>query len=267
MNATTTTISPLCGIPLAVIAGALVITAPVSAHHAMEFIETESYTTLRQGEFLYHLHYDYYVEDKDDPTQDHWEITPGLAYGITDRFMVDAHVHFAKFENGLIEEEFQEDFAPDGPSPFLEAAAFTVQYRLTDDAPINVAVIGTLEVPFSRARDLLDAREVYEGKLVLSRDFGQHGNITLNLGWAFEGSEDESVFALGVRHPISADPHGPAAGLELLADLEDFSDSWTILPGIYIPVGSGDSTVLKTGIEMSEDMDYLRVSVSIMHSF
>ncbi|HMP73690.1 MAG TPA: hypothetical protein PKE55_10550 [Kiritimatiellia bacterium] len=252
-------------VPL-LLASLLLPSLPLHAHHAMEFIETESYTTLGQGEFLFYVQYDYLVEDKNDPDADRWEITPGMAYGLTDRLMIDAHVHFAKFGNNLIEEEFRETYAPNGPSPFLEALALTAQYRLTDNAPINVAISGTLEVPFSRARDLLDATEVYEAKLILSRDFGNHGNITLNLGWSVEGSEDESAVALGIKHPLTSDPHGPSAGLEWLFDPQDLDDSWTLLPGLYLPISSS-GTILKTGFEIGKNADTVRASVALMKPF
>ena len=57
------------------------------AHHAMEYIEMESYTTAKRGEYVFHLHYDYMVDDEDDADLDHWELTPGLSYGLLDRLM------------------------------------------------------------------------------------------------------------------------------------------------------------------------------------
>ncbi len=61
----------------------------VFAHHAMEYIEVESYITAKQGERVFHLHYDYMVDDSDNPGLDHWEFTPGISYGIVDRLMRD----------------------------------------------------------------------------------------------------------------------------------------------------------------------------------
>lgn len=246
-------------------AAAAMAAGTVSAHHAMEFIETESYTTSRRGEFLFHLHYDYYVEDKLDPGLDHWEVTPGLAYGITDRLMFDVHTHFAKFGNGLLEEDQRETYAPNGPSPFMEAAAFTLQYRLTEGWPVEVGLAATYELPYSRAKSLLGSEEAIEGTLILARSFGQHGVIVLNLTAGWEGDEDYQEFALGVKESLTGDAHGVSAGVELLGSFDDFKDSLTVLPGIYFPLGQ--QAILKTGIEFGLDNDYLRYSAIVMHRF
>lgn len=235
------------------------------AHHALEFIELESYSTSRKGEWLYHLHYDYMSEDKNDPRQDHWELTPGLAYGITDHLMADVHGHYAKFENGLVLEERQAEFEPNGPSPFFEAVAFTLQYRVTEGAPVDVAVSGTFELPMERAKDLLGSEEVYEAGLIFTRPFGVHGNVTLNLASEWEGGEDAQHWGIGVRNSLTGQPHGTAAGLELLGSFEDVEDSWSILPGIYIPLN--EQTILKTGFEVGKGADYTRANITLMHRF
>jgi hypothetical protein len=236
------------------------------AHHAMEFIETESYSTSRKGEGLFHLHYDYYSEDKNDPALDHWEFTPGLAYGFTDRFMGDVHIHYASFEKGLLVEEQQAEFGEEGPSPFLEAVALTLQYRVTEGAPVEVGVAGTFEQPFDRAEELLGSDQVFEGTLILARGFGNHGNVTLNLIAGIEDEEDYQEFALGVKYPLAGDAHGITAGVEFLGDLEDVEETWSILPGIYLPLG-GEQTLLKTGVEVGHDMDYTRANITLMHRF
>ncbi len=61
--------------------------SPLLSHHAMEFIELESYNTASKGEVVFHLHFDYMVDDKNNPDLDHWEYTPGFSYGITNRLM------------------------------------------------------------------------------------------------------------------------------------------------------------------------------------
>jgi hypothetical protein len=96
----------------------------------MEYVELESYSTARRGEFVFHLHYDYMVDDKDNPKLDHWEFTPGLSYGITDRLMIDFHTHFAKFGAEHVVEDKRNLYEPLGPSPFMEAGALSLQYRL-----------------------------------------------------------------------------------------------------------------------------------------
>ncbi|HMP74890.1 MAG TPA: hypothetical protein PKE12_01215 [Kiritimatiellia bacterium] len=252
------TLGPLLAAALLPIGGAV-------AHHALEFIELESYSTSRKGEWLFHLHYDFMSEDKNDPRQDHWEITPGLAYGITDRLMFDVHGHYAKFENGLVLEERQAEFEPNGPSPFFEAMAFTLQYRVTEGAPVDVAVSGTFELPMERAKDLLGSEEVYAASLILTRNFGVHGNITLNLGSEWEGGEDSQSWGIGIRESLTGQPHGTAAGIEFLGAFDDFEDSWSVLPGIYIPIN--EQTILKTGFEVGKGADYTRANITLMHRF
>lgn len=241
------------------------LAAPALAHHALEFIELESYSTSRKGEGLFHLHYDYMSEDKDDPRQDHWELTPGFAYGITDRLMFDVHGHYAKFNNGLLVEERQPEFEPDGPPPFFEALAFTLQYRVTEGAPIDVAVSASYELPLDRAKDLLGSEEGYEGTLILTRNFGVHGNVTVNLTAGWEGDEDYQEWGIGVRESLTGQPHGTAAGLEVLGSFDDFEESWSILPGVYIPLN--EQTLLKTGFEIGKDADYTRANLTLMHRF
>ena len=76
----------------------ILISTTLFSHHAMEFIEMESYNTPFKGEFVFHLHFDYMVENNMNPNLDHWEFTPGISFGISDRLMFDAHTHFANFE-------------------------------------------------------------------------------------------------------------------------------------------------------------------------
>ena len=248
---------------------ALVTVGSVSAHHAMEYIEMESYTTARKGEAVYHLHYDQMVDDEDNPGLDHWELTPGFSYGIVDRLMLDKHTHFAKFGVGHVVPDRQAEFAPGGPSPFMEAVATSLQYRVTEGAIVDVAVVGTLEVPFGRSEDLLGSEDnVYAGLLILGKDFEGHRNITANLGYEKEGDEDGISWGLAAKSPISPETHGIAAGIELLGSFEDAGDNWSILPGVYMPLG-GQNTTLKTGLELgkADGAGTMRANVTLMYKF
>ena len=256
---------------LVICLGILALSSSALAHHAMEYIEIESYTTTRRGEFLFHLHYDYMVDDSDNPDADHWEFTPGIAYGFTDRLMFDIHTHFAKFGQEHVVEEKRDDFEPSGPSPFMEAVAATLQYRLTENWPINIGISGTIEIPLSRAEELLGSEDnVYEGKLILSRDFAEHSNITINISYEEEGSENSTGWALGAKTPISADPHGIAGGIEIFGDFD--RTTWSIMPGIYAPLSDG--IVIKSGLEFGQTEDEegnwagsLRASMALMYKF
>ena len=247
----------------------LLTTGTAVAHHAMEYIEMESYTTGRQGEFVFHLHYDRMVDDADSPGLDHWELTPGVSYGILDRLMFDVHTHFAQFGIDHVVPDRRQDFEPNGPSPFMEAVAASLQYRVTEGLVVDVAAVGTIEVPFGRSEDLLGSEDnVYAGMLIVGRDFEGHRNITANLGYEKEGEEDGLHWGLGAKTPISAESHGIAAGVELMGSLEDAGDNWSILPGVYMPLGTQDIT-LKTGLEFgkSDGADALRANVTLMHRF
>ena len=57
------------------------------------------------------------------------------------------------------------------------------------------------------------------------------------------------VGAIGAKTPVSADPHGVAAGIEVLGDFE--GDRWSVLPGIYAPLS--ETVLLKTGIEFGRE--------------
>ena len=249
----------------------LLVAGSTFAHHAMEYIEMESYTTASRGECVLHLHYDYMVDDKDNPDLDHWEFTPGISYGIIDRLMLDVHTHFAGFGIDHVVDEERENYEPNGPSPFMEAVAGSLQYRVIENWLVDIAVVGTIEVPFSRAEQLLGSEDnVYAGMLIIGKDLGEHSNVTLNLGHEEEGSETETTWALGVKTPISADPHGIAAGIEVMGDFE--GDKWSVLPGVYAPLPD-EGTILKAGLEFGEEetgtetVDTVRANLTLMYRF
>ena len=239
------------------------------AHHAMEYIEMESYSTAKRGESVLHLHYDYMVDDRDNPHLDHWEFTPGVSYGITDRLMLDLHTHFAGFGIDHIVDKERGNYEPNGPSPFMEAAAGSLQYRVVEDGLVDIAVVGTIEIPFNRAEALLGSEDnVYAGMLIIGKDLGEHSNITLNLGYEKEGDASDTTWALGVKTPISADPHGIAAGIELMGSFENTDDNWSVIPGVYMPLGNQNIT-LKSGLEFgkADGADAMRANVTLMYKF
>jgi hypothetical protein len=232
-------------------------------HHAMEYIELESYSTARRGEFVFHLHYDYMVDDKDNPKLDHWEFTPGLSYGITDRLMIDFHTHFAKFGAEHVVEDKRDSYEPLGPSPFMEAGALSLQYRLIEGWFINIGGVLTYEFPYQRSKELLDGKEVYKGTLILAKDFGVHSNITLNLKYGKDGEKELKEWGFGIKTPVSDDPHGIAAAIEIIGD---FDNNWSVLPSVYAPLGAENIT-FKTGLEFGRNLDSMRANVTLMYRF
>lgn len=225
------------------------------AHHAMEYIEMESYQTLVKNEKTFHLHYDYYVEDKNNPDLDHWELTPGISYGITDHIMCDVHIHFSKFGKGHTLNGVE-------LSPFIEAAAFSLQTRIKRFTFIDFAFVLNYELPFKRSREYLNGKEVYGGKIILSKDFGVHSNICLNLNFVKDGDEFLKEWAIGTKHPLSDDPHGIAGGIEILGDYEG---ALFFLPGIYFPI---ENSIIKAGIGFGNSKSTnLRANLTLMYRF
>ncbi|MEN8153197.1 MAG: hypothetical protein ABFR75_04180 [Acidobacteriota bacterium] len=238
------------------------ISTTLFSHHAMEYIEMESYNTPFKGEFVFHLHFDYMVENKMNPNLDHWEFTPGISFGITDRLMFDAHTHFAKFGKDHLTCADTDIFGPMGPSPFMEAVAFSLQYRLTKGLPVNIAVAGLFETPFSRSRELLDGKNVLEGILIVNYEFAEHSNITLNIKHGIDGNEKFSEWALGVKTPLSSNPIGIAGGIEVFGD---FNGDLSILAGIYFPLGS-ENIIFKTGLQFGGEGSR-RANSTMMYRF
>jgi hypothetical protein len=232
------------------------------SHHALEYIEMESSSTAAKGWFVFHLHLDYMVDDKDNPRLDHWEYTPGLAYGITDRLMIDVHTHFAKFGVDHVVDSKKSQFEPYGPPPFMEAVAFALQYQITKDFPVDISAAAVYELPFSRSKKLLDGKRVIKGILIMSKTFSNHANMTANLTFGKDGDETIKEWALGAKVPISRDPNGISAGVELLGD---FEGNLSVLGGIYFPLDPAGRIMLKTGIEIGKNS--MRGNGTLMYLF
>ena len=232
------------------------------AHGAKEYIAIDNYNAVEKGEASFYIQFDYMVRDKNDPAMDRWEITPGFSYALADNLDFDVHTHFAKFGNEHIAEEEKSKYAPLGPSPFMEAAAFKLQYNLAQTRAADIALALGYEMPFGRAKDLLDAADVLEGTLILGKYFGVHSNITLNITGAREDGETEFEWAAGFSTPLSRDPHGIAGGIEVFNNFD--MDDWSVLLGICMPVGS-ENTVFKTGMRFGDDS--IRVTTALMYGF
>jgi len=236
----------------------VLIAGTLFAHHAMEYIEMESYSTAFKGEKIFHLHYDYYVEDSDNPIFDHWELTPGISYGITNYVMFDVHTHFARFGRGFIVDQNVTEL-----SPFIEALAMALQVRFKKFMPLDIAFVFGYEIPFERSKKYLDGKEVYEGKIILSRDFGEHSNVTMNFTFSKDGEEFIKEWAFGIKTPLSSDPDGIAGGIEILGDYEG---ALFFLPGLYMPIE--ENIIFKAGIGAGNSKSTsLRANVTLMYRF
>ncbi|MEA3285749.1 MAG: hypothetical protein U9Q77_00025, partial [Candidatus Marinimicrobia bacterium] len=213
--------------------------------------------------FVFHLHHDYMVDDREQPDLDHWELTPGLSYGITDRLMVDLHGHFAKFGGGHLVSSTESAYNTLGPSPFIEAIALALQYQITKNSPVEIGITLGYEEPLNRSVELLDGQRVFAAALIVNKAFNGHRNLLVNFYGELEDEDVAYGWGIGFRSPLTPLAHGVAAGLELLGD---FDGEYSILPGIYFPLGMQD-IVFKTGLEFAPNQGATRSNITLMYRF
>ncbi len=156
---------------------------PASAHRDDYLDETLVYLTLEQGE----LEAEYWLDFgfRPTPAKDFVRHNVALEWGISDRWMIDSRAS--------IESE-------DGDGTTLESARVESRYRFLDegDLPVDIAISG--EVNWSREQDG-STTFALEPRVILSRDFGEKLNFTLNLSDEIPLQSGSPAFlaALGVR--------------------------------------------------------------------
>lgn len=256
---------------LQVLMGMVMFFIPLQAlsHHALEYLDVESYSIAGKGEAVFYLRGDYFVEDKSDSDFDHWEITPGLSYGLMKRVMLDLHIHLSSFNKGHFTEEFKGERVP----PFFEALAPSLIIQLTRyrELPVDIAIFLCYEYPFHRARKVIGGTHTFGGKLILSRDFGVHSNVTLNGGASVDENGDYEIeWMVGMKTPLTSQAHGIAAGLEVEGTHTEGEDGFLFLPGIYLPILQNISLKagFGAGFSMNEKTRWTeRVAVQLMYIF
>ncbi len=76
--------------------------------------------------------------------------------------------------------------------------------------------------------------------LIIGRDFGVHSNITLNAGASVDENGDyEILWMLGFKTPLTSQPHGISAGIEIEGShipYDEEEHTFLFLPGVYIPI-------------------------------
>jgi hypothetical protein len=259
---------------VAVIAAGGFYLPQAGAHHALEYIDTTSYTLAEKGQGIAYLLYDHQSRDPNDPASERWEFTPGLSYGVTDWLMVDVHTHYAKFGGNFIEQDYLDSLDPDtaarietvGAAPMLEAAAINAQVaipRFNDFVDVGFAV--TVEIPFSQAKKVLgDDELVYEFELILQHELWEHAMITANIINVMEDSEHEQEWRFAFRMPISPNPEGIAAGIEFEGSFEE--SQWFVMPGIYAPITN--NAIAKMGLQLDgKEIEARRFHASLMYLF
>ena len=244
------------------------------AHHALEYIDTSSYTITEQGQGIAYLLYDHQSRDSSDPASERWEFTPGISYGVTDWLMVDAHTHYAKFGGNFVDDDYLATLEPEvadrirtvGAAPMMEAAAIGAQVAIPRfNNFVDVGLAAAVEIPFSQAKRVLgDDELVYAFELILHREFGEHRMITANIINELADSEHEQHWRLGFRTPISPNPDGIAAGIEFEGSFEE--SQWFVMPGIYAPITT--NAIAKMGFQLDgKEIEARRFHASLMYLF
>lgn len=261
---------------VAILAAGVVWLPQASAHHALEYIDTSSYTITERGQGIAYLMYDHQSRNPNDPGAERWEFTPGLTYGVTEWLMLDAHTHYAKFGAGFVEDGpavdagAQERIDIMGPAPMLEAAAIGAQVAIPRfNDYVDVGLAASVEIPFSGAKRWLGADKLgYEFELILHREIMEHVMITANLINVMEHDgdsyESEQEWRFAFRFPISPNPEGIAAGIEWEGSFED--SGWNVMPGIYAPITN--NAIAKMGLQLDgKEMEARRFHASLMYLF
>lgn len=205
------------------------------AHHAKEYLKTESYALAPKGKFILFNGFDYY---KFNSSFYSWEFTPTLTYGITDRLMAGFHVHYYK----------NSDFS----APFIEAGAVALQYQITKPNTyfLDIAWITEFEFPFKKSRKEMAGAQLLINTLVLSKELSNDMNITMNLRYEQELSKDKKhlfEYNLGTKgYPVKS-IEWLEAGLELHGSLGNNAEIY-MTPGIYAELSK--LVVLKAGVSI-----------------
>jgi hypothetical protein len=186
----------------------LLASSALFAHHGKDFSITETTELPEPKSFWLLLSGDFGSEEQLNNEHAVFEFTPGILYGITKSFAIEAHPHFAKEEH--------EDLA-------YEAIGFQLRYNfssLHDDFDLGIATEYEIASK-SEHENLLDLR------FIISGDTEKY-KFALNSGFEFE-EETSFVARFGVGSEIT-DVHSFA--IELLSKFGDETNidiipSWT----------------------------------------
>lgn len=210
------------------------IPSTVYAHHAKEFLRTESYAQPPMGGMAIFSGFDYFKPEYRGSANDEWEYTPTIAYGIFDQLMFNFHTHLKHIPNY---------------SPFFEAIATSLQYQVTRPEKyfLDIACALQYEIPLPRSRELLDGKHILTPTLILSKELPHDINVTFNFYYSREiayGSGNEFGYSAAVKGHIIPSVNWMEAGLEFIGTI-DKDPCLSIVPGIYVSLGN--YIVLKGG--------------------
>lgn len=232
------------------------------AHHAKEYMILEAYTTPKKGQFYYFTSFNFYKEKKGTDEFNHYEITPILTYGITDRLMGNFHFHISQFnpnaENALLK-----------PKIFLEAYTVGLQYRLTESGEkfFDFAYSIDFEYPSSDSRKWIDGEDLLTNTLIISKELPNDMNITFNLSYEqeiFLGGEGSLGWGAGFKIPPSSKISFMEVGMEVTGKFKK-SPEIHIVPGIYI--NPKENMIIKIGPGFGITSDATRFSFNFVFGF
>ena len=200
----------------------LALTATAFAHRDDYLDETLVYVTLERHE----IEPEYWIDFGDSRSagiflRHHF----ALEYGITTRWMVDGRATAIQETGGAR----------------FDSARLETRYRFREEGklPVDIAVSGELNT----SRDELGARRyAFEPRLILSKDFREKWNLTLNLAEeiALTGGEHSFNPAFGVRYNARRKLR---LGSELKYDSE--AQNGAVIPQVWFVLPHG--TTLKIG--------------------
>lgn len=234
----------------------------VLSHHAKEYLILEAYSTPKKGQFYYLTSFNFFKEEKGTSAFNHYEITPILIYGITDRLMGNFHFHISGFnpnpDNMLLQ-----------PKIFIEAFTAGVQYRLTEPGEkyFNFAYSIDFEYPSSNARRYIDGKDLLTNTLIISKELPGDLNITFNISYeqeVFLGGDGGFVWGAGFKIPPFKNIDFLEVGIEFTGDIKKNPNIHAV-PGIYFSPTS--NMLIKVGPGFGITSDATRFSFNFVFGF
>ena len=204
----------------ALLLAALASPRPALAHHGKGFLLVESDEMPHPHDFYFFSSQDLFHFDEGDV----YELSPALLFGLSDRFAVESHVHFAKTP----EESFR-----------YEAVAAALRVGLTppeSDSPLKLGLAAEYEIASA------DEPDRFESRLIAAYRTSDL-NFTVNLVAEKASGEEEDWewgYAVGLR-PWPERRIGP--GVEAQGTLNGES-AHEVLGGVYF---TGNRLTLKAG--------------------
>ena len=219
----------------------LIISSLVFAHHGKDFIVTETTELPKAKSFWLILSGDFGAAEQFNSKLAVFEFTPGILYGISNSFAIEAHPHLGKEEN--------EDFS-------YEATGFQLRYNLPNlRSRFQIGLSSEYEIASkSGHKNLLDLR------LIIATETENY-KIVLNGGIE---SEEETSFV--TRFGIVSNIFGNQSfAVELLAKFGDDTNV-DIIPSWTYKTNNDHTLRLGLGISADEERPFLSLRSILIFS-